>query len=598
MPALAVRSTLTRLRPTLPWIALLGLLCVLLCHEWFGPDIWYHLYLGGLIAATFQPQPADHLLLQQPAFVNVYWVFQLLVRGLYEIGGIVGVGTLFGVAWIAAFAAWVKTTRAFAVPGWGALLTLAAILVCQTRFEPRPEVISYTFLAIALLALTRWPVDRAPSPRLYIAAAALQVLWTNLHGYFIFGPALVALKLGSVWIAPPTAGRPRALRNLAVLLGITLAASLVSPFPLRNWAGVLTLARYLREMHQEVQELLPPTGSFAALWTVKLFWLGWASLLLTALYTLVTTPRRECFALALGAAGLFLSATSFRNLPLLVFLGAPLTGILLALLGRWRLPVILSEGIVTGAAVLLACWTFTGGLYESLASSSGFGIHESPAASPVRFVQHLARAPFSGVLFNSPLDGGYLEFHRPDLRLYGDSRLVEAEKVRPYFAALKDADAFLQLSAQYHFDAALLNLSESGEMIARLLHSGSWRLVYGDLHRAELANQETPLGAALPAAPLELYHGEDLTLRRNGLPAIQWIAVFTTLGDDADLATALEKFGKAPQIPSVVLEYTLLYARMRGNAALVAKARDLRPKLYAQTPADAESVDRLLAQLP
>ena len=86
-----MRKIYPRVHRWLPWAILALLLVLLLCNTWFGPDIWYHLYLGGRIAQTFQAQPSDHLFLRQAGFVNFYWLFQLIVRGAYAVGGIHGV---------------------------------------------------------------------------------------------------------------------------------------------------------------------------------------------------------------------------------------------------------------------------------------------------------------------------------------------------------------------------------------------------------------------------------------------------------------------------------------------------------------------------
>src|SRR5476649_2152846 len=166
-----------------PWAAIAVLLVVRLCHEWFGPDIWYHLALGERIARTGVAQPADHLILQQPGFVNVYWLFQLLARGVFALGGIVGVSALFIACWLAAFACWLRTTGAWRSAPWGAALALAAVFVCQTRFEERPEVFSFLFLALQIDALVRWDLSAAPRRSALAQFTLVQIAWSNMHGY-------------------------------------------------------------------------------------------------------------------------------------------------------------------------------------------------------------------------------------------------------------------------------------------------------------------------------------------------------------------------------------------------------------------------------
>lgn len=577
-----------------PWVAIAVLLAVRLCHEWFGPDIWYHLALGERIARTGATQPADNLLLQQPAFVNVYWLFQLLVRGTFALGGIVGVSALFIACWFAAFACWLRTTGAGRCAAWGVGLALAVVLVCQTRFEERPEVFSFFFLALQIDALARWDLAAAPRRSALVSFTLVQVLWSNVHGYFVFGPLLVAAKLVSVAVGTPRADWPRvrpAWRGLWLLAVLTVVATLVSPFGLRNWTGVLTLWNFFGTMRHEVQEFLPPTGAFMALWTVKLFWLGWATTLLAALYVLVNAARREAFALLLAAVGLWLSATSFRNIPLLVFFGAPLAAVVLQRLAAFRPFEKLSALTVGAAALGLAIGAVAGAF-----GPSSFGIRESPAASPIHFAGYLRADGFRGTLFNHPADGGYLEFHFPALRLYGDSRYVEAEPVREYFAALRRPEAFRQLDERHHFDAALFKITESRAVLLALATDPRWRLAYADLHRALLVNLASPAGAFARVRLLAFYRGEDLAVRANGEAALQWAVLFAEANDPDDLLRLLHALGAAPRIPAAVIETGLRYGLAVRNAPVLAAARTLRSKMIVAKPADTEVIDRLLAQ--
>jgi hypothetical protein len=577
-----------------PWAAIAVLLAVRLCHEWFGPDIWYHLALGGRIARAGSAQPADNLILQQPGFVNVYWLFQLLVRGMFALDGLVGVSALFIACWCAAFACWLRTTGAARSMPWGVGLALAAVLVCQTRFEERPEVFSFLFLALQINALARWDLAAAPRRNALVSFTLVQVLWSNVHGYFVFGPLLVAAKLVGVAVGTPRADWSRvrpAWRGLWLLAVLTVAATLISPFGLRNWGGVLTLWNFFGVMRREVQEFLPPTGAFMALWTVKLFWLGWAATLLAALYVLFAAARREAFALLLAAAGLWLSATSFRNIPLLVFLSAPLTSVVLQRLTAFR-PFEKLGALAVGAAAL----GFALGAVTGAFGPSSFGIRESPSASPIRFADYLRTDGFHGTLFNHPADGGYLEFYFPALRLYGDSRYVDAEPVRKYFAALRRPEAFRQLDERHHFDAALFKITESRAVLRALANDPRWRLAYADLHRALLVNLSSPAGAAARVRHLAFYRGEDLTVHVNGESALQWAVLFAEANDPDDLLRVLHALGAAPRIPAAVIETGLRYGLAVHNASVLAAARMLRPKMIVAKPADAEVIDRLLSQ--
>lgn len=570
------------------------LLAVRLCHEWFGPDIWYHLALGERVARTGAMQPADNLILQQPGFVNVYWLFQLLVRGAFELGGVFAVSALFVAVWFAAFAFWFRTTGAGRASPWGQLLALAAVLVCQVRFEERPEIFSYLFLAIQIHWLVHWKLDAPAEPRALARFALVQLLWSNIHGYFVLGPLLVAAKIIGVAIATPRGGWPRGRAGwsgLWLLAAFTIGATFASPFGADNWRGVAVLWKFFGEMRHEVQEFLPATGAYFALWTVKLFWLAWVLTLIAAGYTLFTAARREAFALLLAAAGLWLSATSFRNIPLLVFLSAPLAAVGLRRREGFRpfekFAAVATGGVALGLAAAAVAGTF---------GPSSFGIRASPAASPLAFADYLRTSGFRGKLFNHPGDGGYLEFRFPTLRLYGDSRYVDAAPVRDYFAALRTVGAFQHLNERHRFDAALFRMSDSRAVIRDLLGTTRWRLVYADLHRALLIDTLSPSAAAFGREQFNYYLGEDLAVRTNGDDAVEWAGLFAEANRPDDLQRVLDAFGTAPRVPAALVEVALRYGLATRQEPILATAHSLRPKMIVAKPADAEVIDRLLAQ--
>ena len=70
---------------------------------------------------------------------------------------------------------------------------------------------------------------RARSPRLYLLAPVVVVLWANLHGSFVLGPAL----LGYAWLSDVAAKRPARV-SLWILVAGTLA-TLVNPYLAGAW---------------------------------------------------------------------------------------------------------------------------------------------------------------------------------------------------------------------------------------------------------------------------------------------------------------------------------------------------------------------------
>jgi len=581
----------------LSWGAVAAAFVLLLCHEWFGPDIWYHLYLGSRIAQSFQAQPLDNLILRQPSFLNFYWLFQLLVWGAYSLGRIYAVSALFIATWAVALFFSLRTAGAFRAAAWGPCFALIATIVCQTRFEQRPEIFSYAFLALQIHWLASWPQSQSPRRAEFARFALVQAAWSNMHGYFALGPMLVGLKIASQlpdWSGPGWALHRPGRTGLWQLLALTLLASVASPFGWRNWEEVWVLWRFLGAMHLKIQEFIPSYGSPFQWWTVKVFWVYWAATVAAAAAVLRRAPRKEQFALLLAAVGLYLSATAYRNIPLIVFFSAPLFGSVLPRAAGLALPeaFVRVAGIVAGAA--LATWVVNGGFYRSIASSSGFGIRESAYAYPTYFADYLRDSGFHGSIFNRGVDGGYLEFHFPTLRLYGDSRFTDATLVDEYFQAVTKPPVFRELQRRYAFDAVLLAVNESQNVIVDLIRDPDWKMAYADLHRVFLVNTAGAAGRAVAVQAPLFYRGEDLTISYNGLSAVRWTDLLGKIGDRRDLLLDLQQLARAPRIPSVILQSALGDGAGNTDGGIVAAVAALRPKMAAARPGDAEFVDWLL----
>ena len=581
---------------TAAWLALAVLLAVLLWHSWNGPDIFYHLALGRDVLAGGSPQPVDRVLLPQPAYRNLYWLFQVAVYGLWSAAGPVGVSTLFALLWFAVAVLWLRITGAARHPAIGLPIALAALLVVQPRFDLRPEVVSYLLLMVQLDRLVRWRPDRDTALGTAVLLALTEAVWVNVHGYFVLGPALVAARLTAA-----VAGREgvTAVRRVAALLAVTTAASLASPFGFGAWRFVAALAAFLRDMGGEVAEFGPPTGAFLSLWTVRLFWALWISTLLAAI-RLLTRRRLDPFSGLLAAAALALSATSLRNLPLLVLLSAPLWRDALAAArpepAPGRSPVVVAIATATATlAVAGAAWAASGGFYASLHSETRFGVSLPPHAFPVRAAGYLERHGGRGRIFNSAADGGFLELAFPGLRVCMDSRYVEAPVVRRYFAALTDPAALASLDAELGFDAVLLKLVDSGRPAVALLRDPAWVLVWADLHRALWARRDGAVVGSWPPEGLHLAEGDDLAEPANGLAAIQWTAVAVTSGDRSLLVEVLDQLGRAPRVPSFVVQYALQYALANGDAEILERGRAMAPRMVALAPEHRAAVERLLA---
>lgn len=162
-------------------------------------DIWQHLATGRLLAAgsySFGSDPfaygaADTYL------VNHHWLYDLLVYGIYLLGGGMALGafkTFLGVA-LAGVLLW---TPGAGVRLWPRLLASAlALTALAPGWVLRPICLSYLLLALLLCLLEHARPARVGeafvSWRVLFGLLPLMALWVNLDSWFLLGLAALLL---------------------------------------------------------------------------------------------------------------------------------------------------------------------------------------------------------------------------------------------------------------------------------------------------------------------------------------------------------------------------------------------------------------------
>ncbi|MBI1917816.1 MAG: hypothetical protein HYS12_24235 [Planctomycetes bacterium] len=213
-----------------------------------GSNLWLHLATGRLLAAGeyhFGVDPFTYTS-QGIYWANPSWLSDWLLYLVY--GAVGGSGLVLLKALLVTALAWAllqirrRGTRASGSGSVGVpvVCTTLALLVMSPRLTLEPVVVSYLCLGLTLWLLGR-PGDGAsgkPTFRQQLKHFApllvLIALWSNLDGWFLLGPALVALfwlgeRLQLLLPADTVAGVKPLARVPAWLVPASLAACLVNP---------------------------------------------------------------------------------------------------------------------------------------------------------------------------------------------------------------------------------------------------------------------------------------------------------------------------------------------------------------------------------
>ena len=225
-------------------------------------DTWSHLATGEWIfahGAVPRADPFSHSMPGAPWTAHE-WLSEILLTLAFRCGGWSGVAVMTGVA--AASAALIMGLRVARDLGGAALGATVALGVglLTTGLLARPHVLALPLLAAWSAGLLHArDQGRAPPPTL----AALMIPWSNMHGGFVFGLALIGPFALEALDAAPRVARLATLRDWALFGFASLAAALVNPygveallFPFRLM-GVDNLSRISEWQPQDFSHIGP-----------------------------------------------------------------------------------------------------------------------------------------------------------------------------------------------------------------------------------------------------------------------------------------------------------------------------------------------------
>jgi hypothetical protein len=501
-------------------------------HRIVDPDVFQHVAVGrALLAHPGQVgRSSFHDLYPGRAYVEDKPLSSVVAAVADRVGGESGIAIYQLLLPALVAAAWFALLRAAGSDPWTALAgTSLALVAAAYRLEPRPDTWSH-----ALLALTAVMVLRLPLRHLRWSLPLLFALWTNLHGYWLTGIAvLVAAALAAVLETAPGpvgAGRGAALR----LLGLAAVCILACGIHPQGWRAItwpieqLSVLRHHPELRAAIVEFQPTTALFegASVWHAVaalafplaglvaafrrrplpagaraiLGLAGAAAWMLSCPAGLAPWPYRLTSALTLMAAFELPSAIRERRwFPVLAWTAAlamalplvrnltllpPLS--LWVLAPRWGLPARVAPAL---AAIVLAAAAWAR-LSDRLPPGTvrapgwtGWGIARDVV--PVGAAAHLAADPPAGRIFNDFQSGGLLLARLPGRRVFiaGNTSLYPPQHLTLYRSEVMTGRIPVDaLPARFGIDTIVLEHAslETPRLLAGLARSRGFHLVFLD----------------------------------------------------------------------------------------------------------------------
>ncbi|HXE89928.1 MAG TPA: hypothetical protein VNK82_03095 [Terriglobales bacterium] len=314
-----VSSSRLSTRRVFHWVVLVSLLGVT-ARPILVPDFWWHLRTGQWMVETRSiphTDPFSYTAAGKP-WVTHEWLSEVLIWALYRVADWGGLILFFSLVIAAAW--WIVDRRLEGQPFVAGFALLLGAFSTAPVWGVQPQMFTMLLASIFL-----WLADayaRDGQAKRLVWMPPLMVLWVNLHGGFLAGPALVGVLAAGLVLDELVEGRGwRAAFKRAFPLAAAAAACLavipLNPNGARLYAYPFETLQS-EAMAENLRDWLSPDFHKASM-------LPFAVLIFATAGAMAISPRRARVsdALLLAVTG-WLALRSGRHIPLFALVATPL----------------------------------------------------------------------------------------------------------------------------------------------------------------------------------------------------------------------------------------------------------------------------------
>ena len=453
-------------------------------------DLWLHLKTGKFIVENGYVPQVDVLscAIAGKPWINHEWLFQVIVYSIKNLWGFEGLVTMQVVVVLLTVAILMFLGYNERRQGLIVFTLLLVLFNYQMRFTIRPDIFSLLFFAMYMQLLSTKLHERWCLPVLFF----IQVLWTNIHGFFFFGPIFVSMAVLAEFIKRNiplpyewnTVGRltDDVYGRLQMIWFALIGACFINPYFIE---GAVYPVKVLMNMSGDnkiffkyIVELQRPITSWQSLFSQDGEYLHYRMLILISFLSFFFNRRKmDIGALLFWLAFLAFSLTAARNLVFFSFAAYLVTMVnMYSIRIDDILPLRFTHERFKHISVLLAkialiAWMINFGSqiinngyfnYDTFERKSEFeGV--SLRNFPYKAVNFLVENKIKGNFFNDFNSGAYLIGRTyPNIKPFIDGRTeVYGSEffTKKYLKVWGEGDAklFDELSEKYKFTGAFLN---------------------------------------------------------------------------------------------------------------------------------------------
>lgn len=463
-------------------ILLFALLALSQLNTIVDSDLWCHLKSGEYIVKNLSVPAVDifsYTLENQP-WVDHEWLSQIFFYLIFVKFGWLGINLFKAIIISSCFLILLFfIISKYKKSIYAVFFILFSVLAFGYRSFVRPEIFSYLMACLFFCILE-------DEKKIFILPL-LQILWVNLHGYFILGPMLIFLYLAGELIC----GNLAKAKRLSLALCLAIAACFINPYfykgavyPVKILESIFTgQSLYMRNIHELMTPINAGMGRYVFFWVFAV---------LTSMTFLVNIKKARIQHVLVFLCSFTASYMAIRNMPVFIFMAMPLAAINLNEADSTKNIADKKYYILAALFISAAIYLFVSNKYYAYTKQFPFKKTESKMTgllTPYGACDFLKNNNIKGRIFNSIDFGHYIAYKfYPEKRIFIDPRteLYKDDFYRAYQKAQNYPKEWEKLRKQYGFDIAIIRHVFGGteRLLKYLYNEKDWALVYYDVNSA------------------------------------------------------------------------------------------------------------------
>jgi tetratricopeptide (TPR) repeat protein len=462
-----------------PFIFVFIFITILSSRLLSDPDLGFHLNSGKYIVENFSFPDKDVFTYTSTNndYVDLQWLFQVIIFVLYNITGYVGLSIFVTILSLLLLYLLTLRHRFLKIPlSISCIFFFTSYLIIESRLVLRPELFTFIFITIILFWLDKYYYTRKKN--LYLLPVVM-LIWCNVHSLFVLGFFLLGSYFISLWIKDKKIDK-----HFSIWFAISIVICFINPYFAKGFTFPLELFTRFDSNNIFNQYIKEFKSTFEIdLFVVKNF-LFVIFICVTVILFLFTIKKRKLHEFILLIGFTYLALISIRNIPLFIIVALPIAGSSiesikekLKFIIKWR-PHIYYGLIIFSIGIIFRLFTNSFYISNNSPYKTGFGIDEQQ--QPVSVSEFLNYHHLRGKIINSLGIGGWLSWSTSQ-PVFMDGRLeVIKENIYKEVVESWSGNGLSKLISKYKPELIVYNYAKYHTWTDQLAVMPDWKLVYMD----------------------------------------------------------------------------------------------------------------------